>query len=274
MPVKTIFESEHFLRNCRLPNHGKSYTVISHGTVIDEARARLSSAGFTITNELYKTTISGDVAQGIYHLKSGNDPDMGLMFVWSNSYNKTMAFKCAIGAQVFICMNGVVSGNLGSYRRRHSGSALSDLTTSMQEQIANASTYYDDLIKDKEMLKDITLTTRQKGSILGRLFAENEILTLTQVGIVKREIDKPSFSYSSNPDSAWDMYNHITLALKDSHPMSYLSDHQRVHSFFVNEFGNIVNNQSQPVTLEPEEQLVESSYFEEEEQPVFGVTFL
>ena len=274
MPVKTIFASEDYLRGCRLPNHGKSYTVISHGTVIDEARARLSSAGFMITNELYKTTISGDVAQGIYHLKSGNDPDMGLMFVWSNSYNKTMAFKCAIGAQVFICMNGVVSGNLGSYRRRHSGSALSDLTTSMQEQIANASTYYDDLIKDKEMLKDITLTARQKGSILGRLFAENEILTLTQVGIVKREIDKPSFSYSGNPDSAWDMYNHITLALKDSHPMSYLSDHQRVHSFFVNEFGNIVNNQSEPVTLEPEEQVVESSYFEEEEQPVFGVTFL
>jgi hypothetical protein len=270
MPVKTIFASEDYLRGCRLPNHGKSYTVISHGTVIDEARARLSSAGFTITTELYKTTISGDVAQGIYHLKSGNDPDMGLMFVWSNSYNKTMAFKCAIGAQVFICMNGVVSGNLGSYRRRHSGSALSDLTTSMQEQIANASAYYDDLIKDKEMLKDITLTARQKGSILGRLFAEDEILTLTQVGIVKREIDKPSHFYSGNQDSAWDMYNHITLALKDSHPMSYLSDHQRVHSFFVNEFGNLVNNQSVPVTLEPEE--VTEQY--EEVMSDFGVNFI
>lgn len=240
MPVKTIFESEHFLRNCTLPNHGKSYTVIPHGAIIDEARTQLATAGFTITKELYKTTLSGDVAQGIYHLESGNDPDMGLMFVWSNSYNKTMAFKCAVGAQVFICMNGVVSGDLGSYRRRHSGSALSDMTISMQEQLSNASKYYDDLIQDKQMLKDVTLSTREKGTILGRLFAEDEILTLTQVGIVKREIDKPTHTYSTNPDSAWDMYNHITLALKESHPMSYLSDHQRVHKFFVTEFKNSI----------------------------------
>jgi hypothetical protein len=272
MPIKTIYGSEQFLRGCTLPTHGKSYTVIPHGTVIDEARVQLANAGFKITNEFYKSTLSGDVAQGIYHLESGNDPDMGLMFVWSNSYNKTMAFKCAIGGQVFICMNGVVSGNLGSYRRRHSGSALADVATSMQEQIADASKYYDDLIKDKQMLKDITLSPRQKGSLLGRLFAEDEILTLTQVGIVKREIDKPSYSYSSNPDSAWDMYNHITLALKDSHPMSYLSDHQRVHSFFVNEFGfgNLVTKTN---TIE-EPVIVEAPVMEEELVADFGVNFL
>jgi hypothetical protein len=52
--------------------------------------------------------------------------------------------------------------------------------------------------------------------------------------------------------------------------MSYLSDHQRVHSFFVNEFGNLVNNQSVPVTLEPEE--VTEQY--EEVMSDFGVNFI
>lgn len=271
MPVKTIFETEHYLRNCQLPNHGKSYTVIPHGTVIDEARAQLAAAGFNIKQELYKTTLTGDVAQGIYHLESGSDPEMGLMFVWSNSYNKTMAFKCAIGAHVFVCSNGVVSGDLGNYRRRHSGSALTDVTMSIQEQISNASKYYDNLIQDKQMLKDVSLTQRQKGTILGRLFAEDEILTLTQVGMVKRELDKPSYSYSNNPDSAWDMYNHITLALKDSHPMKYLSNHQRVHNFFVNEFGTLVSNPSY-ITAPVEE--VEVPVMEEELTSDFGVNFL
>jgi hypothetical protein len=270
MPVKTIFETENYLRSARLPNHGKSYTVISHGAVIDEARTQLAAAGFAIKKELYKTTLTGDIAQGMYHLESGNDPEMGLMFVWSNSYNKTMAFKCAIGAHVFICSNGVVSGDLGTYRRRHSGSALTDVTSFMQEQIADASKYYDKLIHDKQMLKDVHLCQRQKGTILGRLFAEDEILTLTQVGIVKRELDKPSFNYSTNPDSAWDMYNHITLALKDSHPMRYLSNHQRVHEFFVNEYGNLVSKTNSVV----DQMIEEPSFIEEESLADFGVSFI
>jgi hypothetical protein len=66
------------------------------------------------------------------------------------------------------------------------------------------------------------------------------------------------------------MYNHITLALKDSHPMSYLSDHQRVHSFFVNEFGNLVtktNTIIEPVTAK-------APVMEEELVADFGVNFL
>jgi hypothetical protein len=271
MPVKTYFVSEDRVRNYSLPNHGKSYTVIPHGTIIDEAKNQLTAAGFVIKKELYKTTLTGDVAQGMYHLESGNDPEMGLMFVWSNSYNKTMAFKCAIGAHVFICSNGMVSGDLGTYRRRHSGTALTDVTSFIQEQIADASKYYDKLVHDKQMLKDVSLSPREKGTILGRLFAEDEILTLTQVGIVKREIDKPSHFYSSNSDSAWDMYNHITLALKDSHPMKYLSNHQRVHEFFVNEYGNLVqttNSVASPV-------IIDSILVEEEESMAdYGVSFL
>ena len=37
-----------------------------------------------------------------------------------------MKFKCAVGARVFICMNGVVSGDLGNFSRKHTGGALLD----------------------------------------------------------------------------------------------------------------------------------------------------
>jgi hypothetical protein len=236
MPAKTEFTTEQRIRAAGLPNHGKTYTVIPHGYVIDETRKELQAAGFHIDKEIYKTNLDGQVAQGIYHLNHGTDSDMGLMFAWSNSYNKMMRFKCAVGAQVFICMNGVVSGDLSNYSRKHTGNALQEATGTIRHQIANARTFYDQLVKDKELLKGITLTKSQQAAIVGQLLIEQDVLTLSQVGIVKRELETPSHSYNSPADSAWTLYNHVTLALKDSHPMSYLNDHQKLHNFFIDQY--------------------------------------
>jgi len=280
MAVKTQFVTEHYIRNASLPTHGKSYTVISHGFIIDETRRELAAAGFQINQELYKTSLDGQVAQGVYHLNYGNDQDMGLMFAWSNSYNKQMRFKCAIGAQVFICMNGVVSGDLANFQRKHIGSALVDVSNSIRFQIAHAKDYYNNLIADKEMLKQVTLNQSQKGSVIGRLLIEQQILTLTQVGIVQREIDKPTHAYSTNPNSAWDLYNHVTFALKESHPMTYISDHQKVHNFFVDEFGKlqgvyvpVVNDPDLDNYKEEIPIIVDDEIVEEEEELLYGVTF-
>ncbi len=285
MPVKTQLVTEQHIRSTATPNHGKRYTVIPHGFVIDETRKQLAAAGFVINQELYKASLDGQIAQGTYHLNYGTDPDMGLMFAWSNSYNKQMRFKCAIGAHVFICMNGVVSGDLGNYKRKHTGSAAYDVINTITAQVADAKTYYANLVADKEMLKQISLDKAQKGNVVGRLFIEQEVLTLTQVGIVQREIEKPTHAYSADPNSAWDLYNHVTLALKDSHPLSFLSDHQKVHNFFVNEFGQL-KNLYQPVNEEAPEDLEEESVEpailqpqlvteveEVDEFAAFGVTF-
>jgi hypothetical protein len=241
MPVKTSYMTEDRLRSISLPNHGGQYAVISHSSIIDETKQQLAAAGFEIEKELYKTSLDGQIAQGVYHLKYGNDADMGLMFAWSNSYNKQQKFKCAAGAQVFICMNGVVSGDMSNFRRKHMGkNAIQDVISSIQEQISNAKTYFNNLVEDKDMLKNIILTPRDKGRILGELFANDEILTLTQVGIVKRELDKPTYTYNADANSAWSMYNHITYALKESHPGHYIDDHQKVHQYFVNQYGRLI----------------------------------
>lgn len=270
MSLKTNYKEESMLRSIPLPNHGGRYAVIPHGDVIDETRNQLQAAGFEIENELYRSSTDGQIAQGTYHLKYGNDPDMGLMFAWSNSYNKQIRFKCASGARVFICMNGVVSGDMSNFKRKHVGkSAMSDVINSIQEQIAEAGVHFNTLVSDKEMLKNVILTPRDKGHILGELFANDEILTLTQVGIVKREIYKPTYTYNCDINSAWSMYNYITLALKESHPRTYIEDHQRVHQYFVDRYGNLVT--AQPV---PEEIIYEVEVEEVMSDSDFGVNFL
>lgn len=277
MPVKTQFISEQSIKAIPLPQHGKTYTVIPHGYAIDQTKAQLAAAGFNISQELYKSTQDGQIVQGVYHLDYGTDPDMGLMFAWSNSYNKQMRFKCAVGARVFVCMNGVVSGNIGNYHRKHSGSALHDVTEQIKDKISMAAGHYDQLIEDKELLKTIILTQKDKGAILGRLFAEKEILTLTQVGIVKRELEKPRYTYNCDPDSAWAMYNHITVALHDSHPSTYLKDHEVVHEFFIDEYGTLqTTNVTTAVQPDLFTQVIEEEKEEELElsSPGFGVMFL
>ena len=254
MPSKIPFYSEQNLRLAPLPNHGGRYAVVSHGDVIDNAKYKILGAGFTIKKEEYRMTTDGNVAQGVYHLDYAGDPDMGMMFAWSNSYNKTMRFKCAVGAYVFICGNGVVRGDMGSYSRKHSGTALQDVISEIDHQITHAKEHYDVLLADKEMLKNVSLTPRLKGKILGELFAYDEILTLTQVGIVKREMDKPTHNYNADIHSAWTMYNHITLALKESHPSTFMKDHQRVHGYFVDAFGQLVTTTNQLVDPEEEDE--------------------
>jgi hypothetical protein len=285
MPVKTALVSEAQVRNVELPQHGKTYSVIPHGHAIDETKKALLTAGFLIKSEQYRTTLDGQVAQGVYHLEYGNDPDMGLMFAWSNSYNKSMRFKCAVGGHVFVCMNGMVRGDMSSFVRKHTGSALYEATQHINDQITNARNHFSTLVEDKESLKDVLLTPREKGTILGRLFAEQEILTLTQVGIVKREMDKPSFNYNCDPNSAWAMYNHVTVALKESHPNTYLQDHEVLHDFFINQYGQLqassISNSKQDEEFTEENMFSHTVNFEEqpedfEIEPVanFGVTFL
>ena len=174
---------------------------------------------------------------------------------------------------------------MSSYVRKHTGSALYEATTHINEQISKAKEYFDVLVQDKETLKDVLLTPAQKGTILGRLFAEQEILTLTQVGIVKREMDKPSFNYGCDPNSAWAMYNHVTVALKESHPLTYLQDHERLHQFFIDQYGQL---QSIPTNHYDDREFTEEAMIPSgpnyEEQPEdfelepaggsFGVTFL
>lgn len=233
MPAKTRYATKNEVMSARLPQHQKTYTVIPHGNVIAETHNQLSSSGFIIKSEQYKEARGCDIVQGIYHLEHGDDPDMGLMFAWTNSYDKSMRFKCAVGAHVYVCNNGMISGDMSTWSRKHTGTADIEMKSTIHHQLGSAVQHYNTLVQQKNEIKNIQLDKAEKGEILGRLFIEHEVLTLTQLGIIQREMDKPSFNYGVGPDSAWALYNHITLALKDSHPLSFISDHQAVHEVFV-----------------------------------------
>jgi hypothetical protein len=58
-----------------------------------------------------------------------------------------------------------------------------------------------------------------------------------QLNQIRTELEKPSFEYKVDSDSAWALYNHITLSLKDSHPSTWMDDQAAVHEVFANMLG-------------------------------------
>lgn len=236
MPRKIKDVTKDYLVNVALPVHGQSYTVISHQSIVDYAYAELANQGFGIVNEEYRATLDGQIAQGIYRLQYGTDPEMNVMFAWTNSYNKQIKFKCATGGYINANQTVMLAGELGTYARKHTGTADADVIASMQAQITDATMYYNQLVSDKEVMKTIQLTSRRQAELLGILFAEYDILTTEQASIIRQQMDKPTFFYNGGKDTLWAFYNHVTVSLQQSHPRSWMEDQRMLHWVISNEF--------------------------------------
>lgn len=225
-----------YLIKASLPEATDTYTVISHGAIIDKVREVLASKGLEIQRELYRCNEGAQVAQGIYHLNYGDDPDLGMMFAWSNSYDKSMRFKCSIGGYVHASLATVIGGNMATFGRKHTGTADQEVFDQIEEQINNAEEYFKQLIMDKEIMKNILAPEQLRAEFMGRAYYMNELVTGEQLGIVKTEFRKPSFEYSGITDSLWEMYNAIIFALQKSHPRTWMDQQRMIHYLICKDF--------------------------------------
>lgn len=241
MPKLIKESTRHYLENAPLPSHGDTYTVISHKDIIENTLNMLNASGFNVKSELYRASVNASVAQGIYYIEPSvhmsdqikSETELGMMFGWTNSYNKTIRFQCAIGGYVMVCNNGMVSGDMMNFARKHTGSADYEVKMQISNQIKNAEKYYQKILDDRDSLRQVVLSNKQQAELLGRLYVDKEILDVSQMTTVKSEMKDPSYDYNCDADNAWAFYNHVTHALKKSHPRSWLSDTQKFHDFMV-----------------------------------------
>ena len=213
-----------------LPNHAATYTVISHQFVIDYAKQALTNAGFVISSEEYRSTADGQIAQGIYRLSYNQDPELSMMFAWTNSYNKQVKFKCVVGAYINNTDSVMISGEIGNWVRKHTGTADVETKATIDSYVTNAHMYYNQLISDKTKMELVTLNKRRQAQLLGVLFAEYEILTTEQASSVRDLMKRPPYMFSSS-DSLWAFYNYVTIALQSSHPRTWMEDQRILHYF-------------------------------------------
>lgn len=217
-----------------LPEKTETYTPISHASVINRVRSEITSAGFIITGEDYRCTNDGQIALGTLRLNYKTDPDIELSANFTNSYNKQLAFRFNLGGLVKVCMNGMMLNNnkFGKFKRVHKGAADVLAEGIISEYVNNAGEYWDSLVQHKDSMKELLLTSSVQHDVLGELFLKRDVINTMQLNTIKKELVKPSFDYKVDSDSAWALYNHITLALKDSHPSDWMEDQIKVHEVF------------------------------------------
>jgi hypothetical protein len=245
MPKKISNTTKAHLISVPLPQHGASYTVISHQFVMDYATQQLATAGFNIVDEEYRCTADGQIAQGIYRLQFNSDPDLSMMFAWTNSYNKQVKFKCVVGAYIKNTGSVMICGDIGNWVRKHTGTADTETKDTIDDYITNAHMYYNQLVSDKAAMEKIDLNRRKQSQLLGVLFAEYEILTTEQASLVRDQIKKPLHVFASS-DSLWAFYNYVTVALQKSHPRTWMED-QRILHYFISTIANFQQTNTTPV---------------------------
>ena len=231
MKVKSRTTTEDYLRKTKLPLATKSYTVIPHGVVIDAIREKLKENGFIVTNELYKAEYNGDIAMGFMHIQNDMDPDMGMTFNFTNSYNKMIRFGCSVGG--FIYDNEVpflTSNNSATWIRKHTGTALEEAMEVIDLMINSANEHFQEVIDMKEKLKAIQVDRKEYAKLIGLLYLDKEIIFADQVSLIKHEYKKPSFDYKDK-GTLWEIYKMIMFAIAEKSPKIWHEQQMKISAY-------------------------------------------
>jgi Domain of unknown function (DUF932) len=226
----------------KVPAQTNRYKPVSHAQLIDLTLGGIESSGFKLDKQIYTQAGDGQVANGRYTISNIADSEMQIQIGWQNSYNRQVSLKFAIGIHVFICANGMVNGDMGTFKRKHVGDIQEFTPQSITEYIKSAGESFREMQIQRELMKQVEITKRQQGELIGRMVVEEGFISSSEMNIIRKELQRPTHNYGAE-SSLWELYQHTTFSMKETHPVNWMSDHISAHSFFVNAYGELVAQQ-------------------------------
>lgn len=216
-----------------LPIKTDTYIPVSHGNIIDEVKENLDKKNLIITNEFYNADNNGKQLIGYFDIKA-NDNEMGMRLAFRNSYDKSMSVAFVAGSCVWICSNGMISGEV-QYLRKHTGSVVTELKDKIQSSINEVEKVFVLNQQAALKMKDISVDKLLCAELCGLMYIEHDLIKSEQLNILKKELKEPSFDYNSD-NSLWQFYNNVTCSLKESHRTNYIKQHIDFHKFIESQF--------------------------------------
>ena len=234
-----------------LPARTDTYSPVSHAEVMEAIRVNAASNDLKIIRDRVYSNTLGTRVTGFFDVEDGTDfgnvHGLKMMFGYRNSYDKSMSVAFVAGASVWICGNGCISGDLMAFKRKHTGTVASELNEKIQVGVDRMKSDFGKLNMEVDVMKNYSLTDRQKAEILGVMYFERNLVTPTQLSIIKNELTN---SEHFKEDNAWSLYNNVTESLKRSHPIDIIQDHIKLHSF-VKEITGMNEPEAEPANAEP-----------------------
>lgn len=207
---------------------------IQHGEIADTLERILYGRGIRVKKEMWATSQDDQTLVGGLNIEfpsyldipalEGMDYSIGLRH--SNDCKHAMSFM--VGAQIFICTNGIATGELVLNRKHTSGVNLREVL-------------YDGLTRYIQKAKELSSTIwNMKARGLSRSDADNllmqagraRLLPWSGIGKVDKEYRDPTFA-DHDRKSAWGLYNAFTYVAQNISPVRQLGA--------INGFRKIVN---------------------------------
>ena len=220
-----------------LPAETDSYKPIPHADLLTStqkvAADLLSGRHMTLEKEQYALARDGSRMFFWLRYKNGNK-EMGYCIAGRNSYDKSMSVGMAFGANVFVCDNLALTGEV-VIMRKHTLKVREDLRNMIVGGIYRNLGAFDDVVKDAELMKRFPVTRDSGYRELGLLAG----LETIDMRVLDRTFDKWTAlaeNYQGEGDatipSLWDLYNCCTDAMK-AIPMGVaLERYVRLHQAF------------------------------------------
>lgn len=240
--------TKRLLLDAPIPHQTRTYKPISHSQLIDLTSESIYQAGFELDTELYSSVKEGLVANGKFTIKNVADKEMQLQIGWQNSYDKSLSLKFAIGTKVFICSNGMVVGDYGTFKKKHQGEIQTFAPNAITEYIKKAGDAFTRMQQERELMKTVKVDKRIQAELIGRMIIEEQFIESTQLNIIRKELDHPTHNYGA-PGSLWELYQFTTFSMKEVHPSLWMNNHIEAHTFFTEASVSVTAKQRQTIPV-------------------------
>tara|TARA_Y100000593_G_C4262066_1_gene312746 strand:- start:248 stop:985 length:738 start_codon:yes stop_codon:yes gene_type:complete len=218
------------LKNIPIPVKTASYCPISHIELVDyleESVPGMLGDQYSLIDNSFGTARNDQLMFGMMTFKN-SAKDMGLSVGYRNSIDRTLSVGLAFGANVFVCENLMLTGDV-YVAKKHSPNVWDNLPPLIEWAVPKASGVYDTLREDVDSMKQWKIKRDQGYQLLGLLRGHN-VLTAQQTNVAFKEYVEPSFKEHKD-GSVMQVYNACTEALK-SHawPQAAIRSRMKLHS--------------------------------------------
>lgn len=234
--MKTLERNELFA--VPVPRATATYSPVPHKELVVQILATLRSHGLDVTREQYRANSKGTQVVGTFDLnRDGPDADIAYRLTFRNSYDKSMSVGFFAGTVVKVCSNGLMvpMQDAQVFVRKHTGAVLQEVKKRINTSINAFAPVMRKTMEHSQAMRQIKVDKTAAAELCGRMFIEHDLINSTQLNIIKRELEAPTYPIFKDP-TLWSLYNHTTHALKDSHPTTYVKQHLDLHAFVENEF--------------------------------------
>lgn len=231
MPPKVPIISKQYLQDVPLPTHGGKYAVLSHGSIMQYIEDKLAQNGLIIEDTVFRAAQYGQIVTGTYHIINDQDNEIGLMVSFNNSYNKMVRFGCTVGGYNKFYKNYYIARNVATWNRKHTGTIDAEAIQHINDQIDMIAAYYNNIVKSRTILSNCPIIPQFRAAILGYLYFEKGLMTIDQASQLKRNLTSALLDYPC--DNLWELYNHVTMVLKSSHPKDWIDHQGKVHDIIL-----------------------------------------